>query len=165
MSTTGLRTTGLGTQVVCTPARTPEQLADHHRIRDAVFVREQGIFAESDVDAHDAADDVVHVVATVGETSVGTVRLFPVIGEPGLWQGDRLAVLDGWRTFGVGAPLVRFAVRYAGEHGGTRMVAHIQTANVVFFKRLGWSVCGEPEQYVGRTHQPMDIPLTPAPLG
>ena len=157
-----MSTTGLRTEVVCTPARTPELLADHHRIRHAVFVQEQGIFAESDVDAHDAADGVVHVVATVGTPSVGTVRLFPGLGEPGVWQGDRLAVLDGWRTFGVGAPLVRFAVRYAGEHGGTRMVAHIQTANVVFFRRLGWSVCGEPEDYVGRPHQPMQIPLTPS---
>jgi putative N-acetyltransferase (TIGR04045 family) len=152
--------TGLRTEVVCAPVCTPEQLADHHRIRHAVFVQEQGIFAESDVDAHDAADGVVHVLATVGDESVGTVRLFPVAGERGLWQGDRLAVLDGWRTFGVGAPLVRFAVRYAGEHGGTRMIAHIQTPNVVFFRRLGWSVCGEPEQYVGVTHQPMDIALT-----
>ena len=59
-----------------------------------------------------------------------------------------------------GAPLVRFAVLTASEHGGQLMVAHIQVANVGFFERLGWRCDGPRERYVGVEHQPMAIDLT-----
>jgi putative N-acetyltransferase (TIGR04045 family) len=145
--------------VVCVEAVTAEQRAMHHRIRCAVFVDEQGIFADSDIDDHDACDDVVRVLALQGDEPVGAVRLYPIDRPAGLWKGDRLAVLPDRRTCGAGAPLVRFAVDYAGAHGGRRMVAQIQLANVRFFEHLGWSACGGTEEYVGVTHQPMDIPL------
>jgi putative N-acetyltransferase (TIGR04045 family) len=147
-------------KVVCVEALGDGLLAQHHRIRRAVFVDEQGIFAESDVDEHDAQADVVRVLALRGEKPVGAVRLYVVDQQAGLWKGDRLAVLADCRTCGAGAPLVRFAVAYAGAHGGRRMVAHIQASNVRFFERLGWSAYGTAEDYLGRTHQPMHIPLS-----
>lgn len=131
---------------------------EHHRIRRAVFVDEQAVFADTDLDAHDARPDVLHVVAWLGEHAAGTVRLFPVDGPDGWWQGDRLAVLPAFRTAGVGAPLVRFAVASAAARGGTAMLAHVQPANRVFFERLGWSARGT-ELYAGRPHVAMDIAL------
>jgi hypothetical protein len=35
-------------------------------------------------------------------------------------------------------------------------------ANVRFFQRLGWSAYRDAENYLGLTHQPMDIVLTDA---
>jgi hypothetical protein len=62
---------------------------------------------------------------------------------------------------GAGAPLVRFAVAHARTHGGQRMIAaHTQVANVRFFVGLGWSAYRGAEDYLGITHQPMDIALT-----
>jgi len=145
--------------VVCVEARTAAQRELHYRIRHAVFVDEQAIFADSDIDGHDVRDDVVLVLALRGIEPVGAVRLYPLDDRLGLWKGDRLAVLPDYRTCGAGGPLVRFAVAYAGAHGGRRMVALIQVANVRFFQRLGWSACGGPEDYRGLTHQPMDIAL------
>ena len=150
----------VGTDVVCVEARTARQHTMHHRIRHAVFVEEQGIFPECDVDEHDARDDVVRVLALRGAEPVGAVRLYPLDPATGLWKGDRLAVLADYRTCGVGAPLVRFAVAHARAQGGRRMIAHIQTANVPFFQRLGWSAYRDAEDYLGLTHQPMDIALT-----
>lgn len=149
-----------GTDVTCVEARTAHQRAMHHRIRHAVFVEEQAIFAESDIDEHDRRGDVVRVLALRGGEPVGAVRLYPLDRATGLWKGDRLAVLADHRMYGVGAPLVRFAVAHARAHGGRRMIAHIQIANVRFFQRLGWSACCEAEDYLGLTHQPMDIALT-----
>jgi putative N-acetyltransferase (TIGR04045 family) len=146
-------------EVVCVEACTDELRAAHHRIRRAVFVEEQAIFPESDIDEHDARDDVVRVLAVKSGRPVGAVRLYPLAEHDGLWMGDRLAVLADWRAGGVGAPLVRFAVAYAGAHGGRRMIAHIQIANVRFFERLGWSVYAEVEEYLGLTHRPMHISL------
>ena len=151
---------GVGTDVVCVEARTARQHTMHHRIRHAVFVEEQGIFPECDVDEHDARDDVVRVLALRGAEPVGAVRLYPLDPATGLWKGNRLAVLADYRTCGVGAPLVRFAVAHARAQGGRRMIAHIQTANVPFFQRLGWSAYRDAEDYLGLTHQPMDIALT-----
>jgi putative N-acetyltransferase (TIGR04045 family) len=134
-------------------------LAGHHAVRHRVFVEEQRIFAGSDRDGHDASPDTIHVVGEVGGTIGGAVRLFPLDGPGRRWQGDRLAVLPEFRAYGLGAPLVRDAVRTAGERGGVVMVAHIQVANVVFFRRLGWRPDGEVETYAGLPHQPMAIDL------
>lgn len=142
--------------VVCAIATDGAERAEHHRVRRAVFVDEQGIFAGDDLDSHDARDDVLHVVARVGAQVVGTVRLFPL--EEGVWQGDRLAVLGAARTAGAGAPLVRFAVATATARGGRRMVAHVQPANQRFFERLGWTA-GATEDYAGRPHVFMTIEL------
>ncbi|MCF7550437.1 MSMEG_0567/Sll0786 family nitrogen starvation N-acetyltransferase [Pseudonocardia sp. WMMC193] len=146
--------------VLVRPARRPDVRAAHHAIRHAVFVEEQGLFGDNggtDVDAHDARDDVVHVLATHLGRPAGTVRLYP-LGD-GEWMGDRLAVLPEFRSAAIGGPLVRFAVATAGAHDGTRMHAHVQVANERFFHRLGWSTAGPREIYVGTEHVPMTTAL------
>jgi putative N-acetyltransferase (TIGR04045 family) len=163
-STTGARASVAPRQaeVRCGPAIGEQLLADHFRIRRAVFVEEQCLFQGSDRDVHDEDPDVVHVLATVGSLPVGTVRIFPLDARRELWQGDRLAVLPEHRVHGAGAPLVRFAVAWARAQGGRQMVAHIQLPNVLFFRRLGWSLGGPVETYLGVEHQPMAIDLSGA---
>ncbi|MGH3768260.1 MAG: MSMEG_0567/Sll0786 family nitrogen starvation N-acetyltransferase [Pseudonocardiaceae bacterium] len=139
----------------------PDELASHHRIRHQIFVREQQLFAESDADAHDAREDVLHVVGWCGAEPAGTVRLYPLESAEDTWQGDRLAVLPEFRAAGLGAPLVRFAVATAGQRGGVSMLAHVQVANERFFSRLGWTRQGDVELYLGRPHLLMTIDLSP----
>ena len=150
-------------QLACRLVAGPVELAEHHRIRFDVFVREQAIFDGSDVDAHHARPDVLHVLGFHDGVPAGAVRLFPLDSASGTWQGERLAVLSAFRTSWLGAPLVRFAVATAGALGGTRMVAHVQLANQRFFERLGWMRQGGVEDYVGRPHVLMSIGLAPAP--
>jgi putative N-acetyltransferase (TIGR04045 family) len=145
--------------VVCRPARSASERAEHLTIRHQVFVGEQAVFPESDLDFRDGEESTIAVLGYSDGIAVGTVRLFPLDLAQGRWQGDRLAVLSAYRTHGIGAPLVNYAVAAAGAHGGRTMVAHIQPANVVFFRRLGWSRAGEPEVYAGLPHQPMCIDL------
>ena len=136
-----------------------DELANHHRIRHQIFVREQQLFAESDVDAHDASEAVLHVLGWCGEVPAGAVRLYPLDPDAATWQGDRLAVLPEFRAAGLGAPLVRFAVATAGQRGGALMLAHVQVVNERFFTRLGWTRQGDVELYVGRPHVLMTIPF------
>jgi putative N-acetyltransferase (TIGR04045 family) len=155
-------TTTTTDQVECRNVQTASDLATHLWIRRQVFVCEQGIFHRDDHDGHDDDPATVHVVSYLNDTAAGTVRLYPVRREPDgsvLWQGDRLAVLPEYRRHRIGGPLVRYAVRTAGQLGGSRMVAHVQLANVVFFQRLGWTRIGEPEPYQGIAHQRMSIAL------
>jgi putative N-acetyltransferase (TIGR04045 family) len=134
-------------------------VAAHHEVRRAVFVAEQGIFEEHDLDEWDP--HAVKVIATVGPRVLGAVRLYP-LDEAGLWKGDRLAVLPEGRRLHIGAPLVRFAVVTAGEMGGSRMIALIQRRNVAFFRHLGWTPHGGESEYRGASHQAMSIALAGA---
>ncbi|MEA2317247.1 MAG: hypothetical protein QOD44_1436 [Solirubrobacteraceae bacterium] len=149
-----------------------EQRARHFAIRRAVFCAEQGLFGGSD-DRDELDEDAatLHVVGLEDGRVGGTVRLYP-LGSPGpgdpssgLWQGDRLAVLPECRHTRLGAALVRFAVRTAGDLGGERMVAMIQLPNVRFFEALGWSADGDVTAFHGLDHQPMTIPLRAGPGG
>jgi putative N-acetyltransferase (TIGR04045 family) len=150
-------------EIVCRLASGADEAAVHHRIRHEVFVLEQGVFATSDVDTHDVGDGTLKVLGWVaspggGWEAGGAVRLYPL--GPGIWQGDRLAVLAPFRAWNLGGHLVRFAVDAAAHLGGVEMVAHVQVGNVRFFERLGWLSRGAPEIYVGAPHQVMAIDLT-----
>lgn len=155
---TGLRAPG--GLLSCRLVAGPDERASHYQIRHRIFVREQQLFAESDVDAHDAREDVLHVLGWCGEVPAGAVRLYPLDLAKGTWQGDRLAVLPDFRAAGLGAPLVRFAVATAGRRGGASMLAHVQVANERFFTRLGWARQGDVELYLGRPHVLMTISLS-----
>jgi putative N-acetyltransferase (TIGR04045 family) len=158
-------------RLTCHAVSAPEELAAHFRIRHQVFVVEQGLFRSPeagngggwDRDVHDDDPATVHVVGLFDGVACGTVRLYPVPEVPGRWKGDRLAVLDGHRHHGLGAPLVRFAVATAAARGGREMEAYIQPANVTFFEWLGWRPTGGPVTYAGIPHQRMLIDLQGQP--
>lgn len=160
MATTGVEASLSSTSVdvVCRVVADPAEAEVHHAIRRQVFVVEQQLFEGDDWDEHDEDPATLHVIGIVGDVPGGTVRLYP-LGEQGLWKGDRLAVLPEFRRHGLGAPLVRYAVRAAGQRRGHRMIAYIQLPNVRFFTALGWQPIGEPAPYVGVMHQQMVIAL------
>ena len=146
------------TGLLCRPVAGPQELAEHHRIRRAVFVAEQQLFAKDDHDSHDVASGVVHVLGFVDGKPAGTVRLYPV--GAGVWKGDRLAVLPEHRRTSLAGPLVRLAVATAGACGGYRMEAMVQAQNAAFFSRLGWSAVEGPVDYLGVLHQQMTTALS-----
>jgi putative N-acetyltransferase (TIGR04045 family) len=143
--------------ILCRAVADEAELAAHLELRRRVFVAEQGLFSEDDLDERDADPRTVHVVGLVGDEVCGAVRLYPLDDRD--WKGDRLAVARDRRTLHLGAALVRCAVRTAGELGGSRMLAHIQLPNVAFFELLGWTVSGLPAPFHGVEHQLMTIPL------
>jgi putative N-acetyltransferase (TIGR04045 family) len=152
----------LTASLACRLADGEDELAAHFEVRRCVFVDTQGLFSGSDRDERDLGSGTLHAVGLVDGAVAGAVRLYPLDGE-GLWKGDRLAVLPEARVRRLGALLVRFATRTAGERGGHTMVARIQLPNVRFFEHLGWRADGAPGPYHGVIHQPMAIPLVPAP--
>lgn len=141
----------------CRPVLDAAELAEHLRIRHAVFVEEQALFDGTDHDAHDDDPATVHVLGFVDGLPAGTVRLYPL--HDGLWHGDRLAVLPEARRSRIGGRLVRLAVATAGQRGGTRMQARVQLPNVAFFVYLGWTPTAPPADHLGMPHQWMSIPL------
>ncbi len=139
------------------------ELAAHFALRRSIFVEAQGLFELDDRDAHDDDPATLHAIGLAGDEVAGAVRLYP-LDDDGLWKGDRLAVRPSERAMQLGAMLVRFAVRTAGERGGRLMVAQVQVPNVRFFERLGWRRDGDAAPMLGVEHQPMAIDLSRDPV-
>lgn len=109
----------------------PELLA----VRDAVFVREQGVPVHLEHDAHDAI--ARHFIArTADGTPVGTARLLPDA------HIGRLAVLAQWRGRGVGRMLMLAALDGARLQGMTHVCLHAQRQAQGFYESLGFVAQG-----------------------
>jgi radical SAM protein (TIGR04043 family)/putative N-acetyltransferase (TIGR04045 family) len=149
-------------QIVYHTARTEDEKSRALEIRHAVFVEEQRLFIESDLDEHDRA--AILLVARKNDRIIGTVRIFPDASQgSGHWIGGRLAVHRDFRVFRVGAGLVREAMRRVKKRGCTVFSAHIQEKNVRFFQKLGWAAVGPMEIYCGHPHQLMLADLSRVP--
>jgi len=148
---------GLESRIALTFAVTPEEIRQYYQVRHEVFVEEQGIFAGSDIDAHD--QDAVAIIARVGDRVAGVVRCYHHRG--GVWFGGRLAVLPEFRSrVNLGAQLVRKAVATMEARGDVRrFLATIQVQNVRFFQRLGWVRVGRTFKMYGHKHQVMEKKL------
>jgi predicted GNAT family N-acyltransferase len=102
-------------------------------VRNAVFVREQGVAEALEWDGLD--DDAMHALAVSKDgRAIGTVRLL----ENG--QIGRMAVLPAWRGLGVGRALLERMVCAAQARGLRTVWLHAQTHAVGFYRRQGFMV-------------------------
>lgn len=138
-------------------AETEYELEEYFRIRHDVFVKEQKIFSENDVDEYDK--EAIHIIAVEESTGkiVGGVRCYRKEGNT--WFGSRLSATPGYRNGKVGSNLVRFAVKTVKSRGCKTFFAYVQPQNVRFFERLDWKSIGESVTYKGLPHQLMEANL------
>jgi len=102
-------------------------------VREAVFVREQGVPLDIEMDGLDGA--CVQVLAVTADTDpVGTARLAPD-GRIG-----RMAVVSHWRGHGVGSALVDALVGIAVDLGLSRVHLAAQTHAIPFYEHRGFQV-------------------------
>ena len=120
-------------------------------IRFTVFVEEQRVPAEIELDEHDAA--CVHAVAFDGEKPVGTGRLLPD-GHIG-----RMAVLKEARNRGVGALMLAKLMDKAKELGFAEVALSAQIHASRFYRRHGFVEEGAEYMEAGIRHQAMRKPL------
>lgn len=124
-------------------------------IRLRVFVAEQGVPEEIELDEHDATAE--HFLAEVAGRPVGTARMLRK-GDVGVL--GRLAVLPEGRGSGLGAALVRAVEERARAEGMAAVELHAQTGAQGFYERLGYQAFGEPHLEAGIPHVWMRKPLT-----
>jgi putative N-acetyltransferase (TIGR04045 family) len=133
-------------------------------LRHRVFVEEQRIFPDHDRDEIDLIATHLVAISTYAHEAdqvVGTVRIHEE--APGLWWGSRLAVDRDFRAVGrLGAELIRLAVSTANARGCGRFLAHVQTQNVLLFRRLRWRVLEEVTLH-GVPHARMEAELAAYP--
>jgi predicted GNAT family N-acyltransferase len=122
--------------------------ADAQAIRLEVFVREQNVPAELEMDDKDAV--CLHAVAyDASGTPVGTGRLLPD-GHIG-----RMAVLQPLRGSGVGSALLRGLMAHARERGHPEVVLSAQTRAAPFYVAHGFAQVGDEFVEAGIAHVEM----------
>ena len=142
-------------------AENEDELEEYFHLRHEIFVKEQQVFSETDIDEYDTnpVHEVLHLIA-INESDgkmVGGVRCYKKEGST--WFGGRLSAAPGYRNGRVGAGLVKFAVETINSTDCKTFLAYVQPQNVRFFIRLGWSPVGDLEIYQGRPHQLMNANL------
>jgi predicted GNAT family N-acyltransferase len=122
-----------------------EAAVEARRIRVQVFVAEQGVPIELELDEWDARCDHALAHNAAGAT-VGTGRLLPD-GRIG-----RMAVLAEARKRGVGAALLEALIAQAIARGMDEVVLHAQTHAAGFYSRFGFREYGDEFMEAGIPH-------------
>jgi len=125
-------------------------------VRQAVFVQEQGIAPDIEMDGQDAT--ALHALVTNRLSQpVATGRL--VVLSPGVSRIGRMAVHRALRGSRLGQPMLDALVRAAADRGDTLVVLHAQASAQAFYERAGFEVSGPRYEEAGLPHVPMQRAL------
>jgi predicted GNAT family N-acyltransferase len=125
--------------------------AEAKPIRFEVFVDEQRVPADIELDEHDPG--CMHAVAYEDGRAIGTGRLL-ADGHIG-----RMAVLKAWRGRGAGRALLRALVDEARRRGDREVLLSAQVHALGFYRAEGFEPEGAVYDEAGIPHQAMRLHL------
>lgn len=124
-------------------------------LRRAVFIVEQGISEEDEIDDLDSVG--IHILAKDDGEPVGTARLL-ISGTTG--KIGRICVLKSHRGTGLGAAIVNQSAEVLKTRGDLdRIALGAQEYAIGFYEKLGFQVCGPIYDDAGIPHREMEIRL------
>ena len=129
----------------------PKAQREAQRIRFTVFVDEQKVPPELEMDEHDAPS--IHALAFSDGKAVGTGRLL-LDGHIG-----RMAVLKEWRGRGVGQAMLRALIEAGRRRGDRDLVLNSQVHALAFYAAEGFKAEGPVYEEAGIPHQVMRLKL------
>ena len=133
---------------------TPAELEAAFSLRIRVFVGEQGVPADIELDEFDTADDTVHAVALHDGVVIGTGRLLPDVDGKGPHIG-RMAVEQERRRDGIGGRVLNFLEQQGRERGFRQITLHAQEYVKSFYAGHGYREVGEVFEEAGIPHREM----------
>lgn len=128
-------------------AQGSKELESCFAIRMAVFVDEQNVPPEEELDELDATSQ--HVLALWNDMPAGTARCFEK--SPGVWKIGRVAVLAQYRQHKIGASLMRAAESACA--GAKEFILTAQCQALPFYERLGYVAEGPEFLEAGIPHR------------
>ena len=132
-----------------------KELEQALRIRIRVFVREQGVPAEIEVDDDDKR--ALHLLASLGGRAVGTAR---IVMRGGRAKIGRMAVLKSHRGKEVGKKLLACAISTAKKQRAGKIYLHAQVAVIKFYESAGFRCVGPVFDEAGIAHRKMVLGRT-----
>ena len=131
-----------------TLVQTPADREACYDIRKAVFVEEQAVPLDLEMDEYD--DLATHfLLRDAAETPLATARLLDKHGRAKI---GRVAVIKEARGLGLGLTLMQFVLDEARRRGFTEAVLDSQTYAIPFYSRLGFTAEGEEFDDAGIPH-------------
>jgi len=130
----------------------PQRMADAHSVRRRVFIEEQHVPEELELDDDD--QHAVHALALLDDRPVGCGR-FVVHGGVEVKIG-RMAVLAELRGTGIGQAILEFLMSEARRRGFARAVLHAQLSAEGFYLKQGFLPVGPVFEEAGMSHRRME---------
>ncbi len=141
-------------EIIVKVAETPAEFEGAVTVRMRVFVGEQGIPANVEVDDADSAPDTVHAVALHQGAVIATGRLLPDVDGKGPHIG-RMAVERDWRRNGVGGKVLAFLEEQGRSLEFQQITLHAQEYVKSFYAQHGYHEVGEMFLEEGIPHREM----------
>ena len=132
-----------------------EAEADAFLVRQEVFILEQGVPAELELDEFDSS--AAHVLAYQDTHCIGTGRLVNLSAKQA--QIGRMAVLAKFRGKGVGKQILQKLVDLAVSQGAQEIILHSQVSAIPFYERLGFQAQGDVYDEASIPHRNMMLTL------
>jgi predicted GNAT family N-acyltransferase len=124
-------------------------------VRKRVFVDEQGVSPQLEIDEHDLlSSDTAHVVALLDGQVVGAGRVRSVAANTA--KLERIAVLSEHRGRGLGVALTRELEKLAQQRGLNHLTMNAQQSAIGFYKKLGYVALGAEFMEANIVHQKME---------
>lgn len=130
----------------------PSHIQRAFAIRLRVFVREQGVPAEIELDRDDQR--AIHLLAVDGARALGTAR---IVLRRGNAKIGRMAVLKSARKLGIGRMLLRRAVAIAKRQRAKKIYLHAQVPVIGFYEKMGFKGEGPLFEEAGIPHRKMTL--------
>lgn len=141
-------------------ATTREEKEEVFRIRRIVFVGEQRVPIELEMDAWDDDPSTIHLLAKNGNhKAVGCLRFRPLTGQQGVGKVERVAVLKEVRGKKIGRLLMEAVEEMAKKEGYQRLKLHAQHQVIPFYEGLGYYGDGDLFDEAGILHLRMEKDL------
>lgn len=133
----------------------PADMERAYAIRRRVFIEEQRVPEEIEMDSEDA--HAFHALAVADGVAIGCGRM--VEHGAGEVKIGRMAVLQEFRKTGVGAKILRFLIDRARERGARKAVLHAQLTAEGFYLKEGFTPVGGVFDEAGIAHRLMERDL------
>ncbi|CAM3683268.1 GNAT family N-acetyltransferase [Alicyclobacillus pomorum] len=138
----------------------PSSLQDAFEVRRQVFIEEQHVPEDMELDEYDDAPQTIHILARDENGSpVGTARFRPY-HDAGVAKVERVAVVGSHRGTGLGRSLMKFIEAEASHEGFRELRLNAQTHAQCFYERLGYKAVGNVFFEAGIEHIAMWKPLS-----
>ena len=142
------------------PSTDRERMAEAIALRIAVFVHEQRVPEEEEIDAHDGPEACsLHVLVRLASGDIVATGRFYDAGDR-VAQIGRMAVRAENRGSGLGRRVLERLIHEAREGGFERAVLFAQLHAVRFYAKSGFTAFGETLLDGGIVHQPMERALS-----